>query len=313
MKLGFLVVTYNRIDKLIKVLKSYDEQLDNDDVVIIIDNGSDDKTNTSLQYWMENRVSVFKVLIYKIEKNIGATNGFKTGLVKAKELKLDWCFIGDDDAYLGENFVKNCKKIILNIKNDIGAVTSKVVYPNNEIQKFHRRYLKKGIFNIKEINSTVDDYKKDCFEINLFSFVGVCLRMSLIEKIGYPEDKYYIWYDDTEFSIRVNEECKILCFPQLITIHDCSNIGGNGLPSYKEYYGYRNHLSMLKKHYSKRYYIFFKFLLKLRCISNFKKCYKRVTIIKDSINDFEKGIGGPSEKYLPLTFSMEIKKKHNEN
>ena len=63
--------------------------------------------------------------------------------------------------------------------------------------------------------------------------------MSVIEDVGYPDENYFIWYDDTDLSIRINQKYKIGCFTDLVMIHDCGNNGANGIVTFKEYYGYR--------------------------------------------------------------------------
>lgn len=302
MNFGCVVVTYNRLDKLNKCLQSYDEQLSKDDVLIVVDNGSNNDTYEYLNMWALEERQLCKHLYLRLNDNGGGAFGFKKGLEKAKELNLDWCMISDDDAFLSDGFICTCKDDIKKYGNYYGAICSKVVYPNGDIQFLHRRYLHKGLLSIKETDSSNTDYEKDSFNVNLFSFVGVCIRMDVIDSVGYPDDSYFIWYDDTDLSIRVNSKYKIGCFNNMTIIHDCGNNGANNIVTFKEYYGYRNKLITLKKYYSSRYYIFYLLILKLRCISNTKKCPSRVGIIKDSIKDFKNGITGKRKDYLPGSF-----------
>ncbi len=304
MKFGCVVVTYNRLEKLKITLESYDKQLEENDTLIVVDNGSNQDTVEYLKKWEKTLKKLYRKIYIRMDENNGGAFGFKKGLEAATEENLEWCMISDDDAYLGENFIKNCKKHIKEQENKYGVICSKVIYPDGKIQNIHRRYLKKGILEIKEIESLETDYSKEEFDINLFSFVGVCINMRVIKEVGYPDERYFIWYDDTDLSIRINEKFKIGCFTDLVMIHDCDKNGSDGRVTFKEYYGYRNRLITLKKYYGPRYYRFYLLLLRLRCISNAKKCPERVTVIKDSIYGFYNNDIGKNKKYLPNTFNI---------
>lgn len=299
-KFGCVVVTYNRLNKLKLALDTYDKQLANCDWLIVVDNHSNEDTHTYLTEWVGTEKNYNKEYL-RLEENMGGAAGFKVGLERANELGIDWCLICDDDAYLTDRFIIECKRTIRNIDSDVGAICSKVIYPNGNIQFSHRRYIKKGIFSMSEVNSSEKDYSSNSFEINLFSFVGVCLKMGIVDDVGYPDDRYFIWFDDTDMSIRVNSKYKILCYPHLVIIHDCDATVAQNTVNFKEYYGYRNKLTTLKKYYPRRVYFVYTIFLKLRTISN-RKNKTRVMIINDSINDFKQGILGKNEKYLPNTF-----------
>lgn len=299
---GYVLVTYNRLNKLKITLSHYDDQLERDDMLIVVNNGSDDGTKEYLFDWEKQTNRKYKMICIHMEQNDGGASGFKIGLEKATQLGIDWCMISDDDAYLGNGYIKKLKDCIFKFGNDYSVFCSKVIYPNKQIQYLHRRYLKKGILGIKGISASDSDYSKFVFDINLFSFIGVCIKMSVIEDVGYPDENYFIWYDDTDLSIRINQKYKIGCFTDLVMIHDCGNNGANGIVTFKEYYGYRNRLYTLKKYFDKRYYISYLLLLRLRCISNKRKCPQRVEIIEDAIKGFYRNEKGKNIKYLPNTF-----------
>lgn len=48
---GYVLVTYNRLNKLKITLSHYDDQLERDDVLIVVNNGSDDGTKEYLFDW----------------------------------------------------------------------------------------------------------------------------------------------------------------------------------------------------------------------------------------------------------------------
>lgn len=304
MKLGFLIVTYNRLEKLIDAIQHYDEQLTQEDSLYVVDNGSDEYTQRYLKDWI-SQIRKYKKIVIRIDNNIGATYGFKKGLQRAVDDEMDWIHISDDDAFPSVNYVENLRRIIMNSNSGIGAVCSKITYPNGNVQYCHRRFLTKGAFRVNENNSLLSDYENTEFDLNLFSFVGVAIKIEAIKCIGLPDERFYIWYDDTEYSYRISKKYRIKCYSELVFIHDCGNNGANGKVSYKEYYGYRNRLIMLKNHFKRRYVNYYLMVLRLRCISNWFKCRKRVEIINDSIKDFKRNVTGTNSSYLPSSFKEE--------
>ena len=53
-------------------------------------------------------------------------------------------------------------------------------------------------------------YEKDCFLCDIASFCGMVIDTNLIRKIGLPHKEYFIWYDDTEYSLRIHEYSRFL-------------------------------------------------------------------------------------------------------
>ena len=92
-----------------------------------------------------------------------------------------------------------------------------------------------------------------------------------MDKIGFPVRDYFIRYDDTEYSIRVNKETDIVVRPEAFLNHaDPLNGKHNEKASEKSeeqkgrqqndwryYYGTRNHLDMLRRHRKKTEFLAF--------------------------------------------------------
>lgn len=137
---GYVLVTYNRLNKLKITLSHYDDQLERDDMLIVVNNGSDDGTKEYLFDWEKQTNRKYKMICIHMEQNDGGASGFKIGLEKATQLGIDWCMISDDDAYLGNGYIKKLKDCIFKFGNDYSVFCSKVIYPNKQIQYLHRRY-----------------------------------------------------------------------------------------------------------------------------------------------------------------------------
>ncbi len=153
-------------------------------------------------------------------------------------------------------------------------------------------------FFIKEYNVDKEEYNNN-FELNLFSYVGTMINSKYLKKFGLTEKDYFIYYDDTEHSLRLNKYGKIICIPRAGIVHDTKK-ELNGDISWKTYYGYRNRLLMIKKHYEGGYFI-------RECILDRLKSFKRIIkgnfdearLINKGIKDATNNIKGIDKIYKP--------------
>ena len=296
------IVTYNRLEKLKIAIDHYQKQSCFDFTLVIVDNHSTDGTLEFLQNWSKTSIS-FPIIIKELSENLGGSYGFyealKTGM---EETNGEWFVLADDDAYPEQEFIYRLKKHIDSLPSNYGCVCSKVCYPSGEIQTNHRRLLQPTFFKVNEKPIPDEAYLKTSFELNLFSFVGCCLNRKTINSVGYPIKDFFIWYDDTEYSLRVNKKYKIICYPDLLFIHDTAkpSLTSNNCHSWKEYYGIRNRLVAIKRNYPHRYYsyaywrkkaaIFLKYNYKDKSFSD---------IARDALKDAKNNVLGKNKKYLP--------------
>lgn len=290
-----VIVTYNRIEKLKKCLASYEQQIFKPKKVIVVDNGSNQETKDFLKNWSLS-FNGFEKIVLTLDSNYGGSGGFYYGLKKAKELGFDWVWIADDDAYPEKDAFLKLKDYILT--HDVNVVCSSV-YENNKIANAHRRILINNKFKTKEI--PIDNEKYDCeFKFNIFSFVGTAFTFKVLEKCGLPNKDFFIWFDDSEYSRRVNDFFEIVCVPGIKVLHDVDGFTQSGL-SWKTYYGFRNQFYMHKKHDTKMQFFCFLIHQKLYMMKCFFLDKRRYRVLKDGYNDFRKGKMGISEKYHPGT------------
>ena len=294
MKVAAIVVTYNRLIKLKKCLNSFENQTKKPDLLIIVNNASTDGTDLFLDEWRKTTSMSNTVLTAK--ENEGGSGGFAIGIEYAVQNGFDWFYLGDDDAYPNNDCFQEFSSCLSKISGDVGAICG-VVKDAKGISLMHRRTIKKGIFVFKECNSKKEDYDMASFNVDLFSFVGSFVKADIVSKIGLPIKDYFIWYDDSEYSYRITRLCKALCFNSIEVFHDCSE--ANQVFSWKNFYGYRNKMDMLKRDVGVRYYRFFKLMLNISSVADFFVNHPKYQAKKDAIKCAKKGILGKNSAYLP--------------
>lgn len=285
-----VVVTYNRKKLLVECLNAIFEQSIKVSKIIVVDNNSTDNT---YDYLKQQNLLRDELLYYKLEENIGGAGGFYEGIKKSQMFNPDWVWIMDDDTIP----TKDCLKELIDKKNKIAGKISylaSTVYgvnsesmnvPNINLSKSESlypdwyRYLKYGIVKIKEA-----------------TFVSLLINNDAIKKVGYPVKDYFIWGDDIEYTLRLNEYYGPSYFVgSSVAIHkrkiakSLSLIEETDLNRLKfHYFMIRNNLINKKTYYGKKACL--KFLLHkekeaLRILFNFKCKYKikKIFIIQKGI------------------------------
>lgn len=251
-----VIVTFNRLGKLKEEISSLLLQKVVPSKIVIVDNNS----NVDTKIYCENIALSDSRIVYKrLEKNIGGSGGFYEGIKVAKNLEVDWIALSDDDALYDSHFFEYIKDKAYS-NTDISCFTGTVRNLDGNIDLAHRRSIKNTVTlsqRIIDVNSYVRP-----FYLEVFSFVGVVIKKSLIEKIGLPEKDFFIWYDDTEYSLRVIQYTKILNVSDATIVHNTGEISFNKFkPSWKMYYGVRNNVITVKKH--SKHSMIYKLLLPL--------------------------------------------------
>lgn len=291
LKFCVVVVTYNRLSLLKECLQNIFLQSYPFNEIIVINNSSTDGTYEYLENIKEKN-SDLKIFHMKI--NLGGAGGFYFALSKVTK-SLDYVLLIDDDAMIANDFLY---KILLEINDSINAYSG-TVYTDGKIDTSHRRIIKNKILMTKK-DVPLHYYKKKFFFYDLSTFCGLIINCKLLDKIGLPKQEYFIWYDDTEYSLRIREYTVIKNINNAIINHKTKIENSNNL-TWKSYYGYRNQIDMGKNHslcpcvfliyrYSYHMYKIFYYFVKSIINKNkrlyFLRCMQlNIIVLKDSIQN----------------------------
>ena len=226
MKIGIVVVTYNRLDCLKKNQKAIAELKVPDDcsvVTIVVNNNSTDETK---KWLIEN--SCDNRIIVTLNENIGGAGGFHQGMKKALSLGVDYIWGMDDDAYPEQNALEG-------------------LYVG--IEQYGSSYCYWSNCKSEAL------YKDQYHPVEGWMFVGFCLPAEAVKKIGLPRDDFFIFYDDMEYSDRaLKNGYKIIWCRDSKIIHKDSfsnqkekkfgalNVSIPAYPDWKMYYYIRNRI-----------------------------------------------------------------------
>jgi len=297
-KIAAVVVTFNRKKLLLECLNALKNQTYPLDAIFIVDGPSTDGTPEALKengyikelppkrydkysWSTENLIrsskgTPLRVVYVRLYEDVGGSGGFYEGVKRAYEKGYDWIWLMDDDAEPKEDALEKLVKWI-DLPEAVALACLKVD-ENGRVLYYHRGYFYfENVF--KHIVRPIRDEEfkdKKFIEIDHASFVGILISSKAVKKIGFPDRRFFITYDDVEYCIRLRSIGKIYLIPNSVIIHK-EGIKKKGLIKkeflgktlhlvpyeklWKNYYGIRN-LTYLGKKYSTNKLRFYLGLLK---------------------------------------------------
>jgi rhamnopyranosyl-N-acetylglucosaminyl-diphospho-decaprenol beta-1,3/1,4-galactofuranosyltransferase len=222
-----VVVTFNRLDDLKKCLESLRAQTRPPDQIIVVNNGSTDGTTS----WLEQQPSLHVV----IQSNQGGAGGFATGIRLGFEGGYDgiWCM--DDDCLATPDALANLlasPNIGPAIKNCISISTRDSTELAFYVDRPNRSY--------RKVSDMVD---VDLVYGVASLFNGTLISAEVVEKIGLPDKKLFIWGDEVEYMTRaLKMGFPVVTVTKAVFYHPPS-FDRKGIPwpaAWKQYYAVRN-------------------------------------------------------------------------
>lgn len=239
-----LVVTYNRPQELRQVIASLRGQTRALDHIIVFDNGGPVRASVIL------KEHVGSLEIVHSEKNLGGAGGFALGLALGLERGADWVWLLDDDAVPEPDALARLLAVLTDLSPNVGALCCGVREYGNWGRR-HRRYFECWTGWEHSLGTTA--YDKDCVEIDTGSFVGFLVSAKATQVVGLPDAAFFLAYDDTDYSLRLQDAGWRLWLVPGSVIHHLRNPSSRLRSSRfgdKHYYNIRNRL-IVKRRYAR--------------------------------------------------------------
>lgn len=334
-KVFALIVTYSdRFNFLKQVIQGCFEVGVNK--VIVVDNNSKETSKNKLKSF--ERTNSENLSVIYLNKNIGSAGGYKIGLQEIinNQKDCDFIWLLDDDNLPKEKSLEELKSFwkSLTHKNKSSTVSllafrkdrktykeavqrnlpNLVLGRNNSFLGFHLFELPLKLTKFLRIKPDTTKPTKNYAQSGLITvspYGGMFFHKKLIAKIGYPNEKFFVYVDDHEWSYRLTKNNGFIYLVLSSLIDDIepswnikkekktifNNIANGDF--FRIYYSVRNRVFFEKKHLVTNSFIYklniliFKWLLLLTGgmkHSNYK-------IFTESIKDGIKGNLGENENY----------------
>ena len=190
-KIAAVVVTFNRLDLLKKCIESIRNQTRKLDEIIIINNSSTDGTLE----WLNEQTDLTVIT----QENSGSAGGQYTGIKTAYEKGYDWIWCLDTDVIPNSTSLQAFLESEISLDISTGFLSSLIFFKDGKLCNVNIPYLH---LEKKVVESFV---VVDNLEIISSSFGSVLFRGHIIDKIGLPDKRYFIWGDDVDYTFRIIE------------------------------------------------------------------------------------------------------------
>lgn len=201
MKVTVIVVSHNRVGLLKECVDALLEQDYENMDILIVDNGSSDGTVEYIRELLlgENARRVSAILL---EKNIGGAGGFCEGMKRALKGDADWLWLMDDDTIPEKDACTELCRAVQVINGRIGFLSCNVYGINNECMNTPRMKLyQKGENGYDDWNIYLSE---GLVKVNSATFCACFVSTDAVRKVGYPVSEYFLWGDDTEYTLRLS-------------------------------------------------------------------------------------------------------------
>ena len=298
MNICVVIVTFNRKQDLEKTLALYEAQTLPPRAVLVVDNHSTDGTAEMLGAWKEQE-SAIRHLVHTMPENVGGSGGFYAGMEQALALTdCEWLFVSDDDALPEQNALEHLADFCERepeLASESAALCG-MVDAGDHIAVGHRCRIRHSLSGRVDFPVSEEEYKKDWFAIDFFSYIGSAIRRSALEKAGLPRKEFFIYCDDYEHALRLGREGRILCLPSVVMHHQDNN-DYSRKASWRDYYATRNLLIMYREYFGKWATFRRTWMRRLTGLRSLNPT--KMKVIRAGIRDAKRGVTGLHPVYRP--------------
>lgn len=222
-------------------------------IVLVIDNMSNEKFDIKESY-----LSNVPLKIILNKDNLGFAGGHNISINYALNNNIEYTLILNNDTYVDSNLIENLLQVSEENRG-IGIVAPKIYFaPGFE---FHKKRYKKtdqgnviwyagGEMDWKNIigkHRGVDEIDEGQYEkiseTDFASGAGMFVKNEVFKKIGKFNEKYFLYYEDSDFCLRTKRAgYKVIFSPKAILWHkNAGSTGGSG-SELQDYYLSRNRI-----------------------------------------------------------------------
>ena len=266
-KIGVVTVTYNSENVIKPFLENLYAQSFTNFNLYIIDNASTDSTLDILNNLNDNRICQIRN-----ENNLGVAAANNIGIKKALLDKCTHVLIANNDIEFNTKLLENMLSSFK--KNNCGLVTPKIMYYNDKNKIWYAGGGFKKSNGYLPYHNGFNQNQTDLEYLSCYvDYAPTCcllVKSEVFKEIGLMDEKYFVYFDDTDFMYRIkkNKKYKLFYDSHYCIFHKVGSLT-KSIPHDKENnfksdfflkQNTRNHVYFLRKNISVYNYMFCFFL-----------------------------------------------------
>ncbi len=311
-KVAVILVNYKTVDHIFENIKSLYNQTFKNLSIVVVDNSEEDTYIKSLYQMLKNEgfnVSLNMeedidnihlkfnrdIVLIKSKENLGFSGGNNLGIKVAKKNKASYIWILNPDTTAVENTLEEMLKTSKIYNSPIVSCKIKDFYHRENIHYDGIR------IDLKGVPDRPDIIKKP----KVISGANILMRADTIEKIGYWDEDFFLYFEDNYFLYRViNENIFFLYTPFTHIYHKVGRSTGGFLNSIPSIYYYSRNIFLIEEKLEE-----FNFEASIKhLLTNYDKLKNKKSFLKAmflGIYDFLLGVKGRKENLNQIVKNRE--------
>ncbi len=193
-KLAIVIVTYKRRELLQVLFDSIKQLTVAPWRIIVVDNENSDATRSAVMNFSDELNG----------KWVGGAGGFSAGVKTAYDLGAEWFWVMDDDVAVEPAAIERLAPWMPEYE---AIQASRYDYDGGDFYWQYNFIVPLGIPNpVAPAQFGPRGYAK----MNTMCFEGALFRRSIVDKIGLPDPRFFIYWDDTIYGYLASKVCKQL-------------------------------------------------------------------------------------------------------
>ncbi|MBN20217.1 MAG: hypothetical protein CL678_02930 [Bdellovibrionaceae bacterium] len=242
-KVILIMLNWNGHEETLNCLKSLEQNTYPNTDLILIDNGSTIENFQKLQKRLPKGI-----IPHRIEKNQGFAGGMNFGLHIAEKEKPDYVILLNNDTEVPPNMIATMTEIME--EHPKLSVLGPEMY--SLPKKENETPLSTGSINLWT-GTTPFEKKHAVSPFESCDFVHGCcfmVRWTTFKDIGFLDEDYYAYYEETDFCVKVKKSGKKLGVTPLTQIYHEESVSTKRVSGLLEYLMLRNRILFLEKNAS---------------------------------------------------------------
>jgi len=228
-KISYVVLNWNGLTDTLLCLDSIRNQSDKSFEIIVVDNGSVKEQKEILR-------KIEDIILIDLDKNEGFTGG---QIAAYQEAKGEYIALINNDAVISPDW-GSIGIHELKSNNNIGAIGGRAYDWNNENKVFDskNKFSSYQVVNLRTGHCPTLRTGESEVSVGSISGAAVLIRKSAIDKVGYFDNRFFAYYEETDLFARFKRAgYKIIYTPKMSAWHKV----GQSTKKIPEFYLYQMH------------------------------------------------------------------------